>query len=40
MEMGNHQELLKRKGLYYNLYRLQFESNVKEKLDLLEAVTA
>ena len=40
MEMGNHQELLKRKGLYYNLYRLQFESNIKEKLDLLEAVTA
>ena len=40
MEMGNHQELLKRKRLYYNLYRLQFESNVKEKLDLLEAVTA
>lgn len=40
MEMGNHQELLKRKGLYYNLYRLQFESNVKDKTDLLEAVTA
>lgn len=25
MEMGNHQELLKKKGLYYNLYELQYK---------------
>ncbi len=25
IEQGNHQELLKQKGYYYNLYRLQFE---------------
>jgi ATP-binding cassette subfamily B protein len=25
IEQGNHQELLKNKGYYYNLYRLQFE---------------
>lgn len=25
-EMGKHQELLKQKGLYYNLYQLQYES--------------
>ncbi|HHU28792.1 TPA: ABC transporter ATP-binding protein [bacterium] len=24
-EVGNHQELLKKKGMYYNLYRLQYE---------------
>ncbi len=26
IEMGTHQELLDKKGLYYNLYKLQFES--------------
>ncbi len=26
IEQGNHQELLKKKGYYYNLYRLQFEN--------------
>lgn len=26
LESGNHQELLKKKGYYYNLYRLQFEN--------------
>lgn len=26
IEMGNHQELLKQKGLYYKLYQLQWES--------------
>lgn len=25
-EMGNHQELLSRKGMYYNLYQLQYKS--------------
>ena len=25
MEMGNHQELLAKKGLYYNLYELQYK---------------
>ena len=24
-EMGNHQELLSKRGLYYNLYRLQYD---------------
>lgn len=26
-ESGNHQDLLKKKGLYYNLYQLQYERN-------------
>ncbi|MFA6801740.1 MAG: ABC transporter ATP-binding protein, partial [Acholeplasmataceae bacterium] len=26
-EMGNHQELLKNKGLYYNLYQLQYDES-------------
>jgi ATP-binding cassette subfamily B protein len=25
IESGNHQELLKKKGIYYNLYQLQYE---------------
>ena len=25
VEEGSHQELLKKKGMYYNLYRLQYE---------------
>lgn len=29
IEQGNHQQLLKNKGYYYNLYRLQFEDQVK-----------
>ena len=28
VEEGNHQELLKQRGLYYNLYRLQYKSDV------------
>jgi ATP-binding cassette subfamily B protein len=35
IEVGSHQELLKRKGYYYNLYELQYESehqNMKTKL--------
>lgn len=24
IEMGNHEELLEKKGLYYNLYKIQF----------------
>ena len=27
IEVGNHQELLKKKGYYYKLYQLQFENN-------------
>ena len=27
IESGNHQELLKKQGHYYNLYKLQFEQN-------------
>ncbi len=28
-EMGNHQELLSKRGLYYNLYRLQYDPEYK-----------
>lgn len=28
-EMGNHQELLNKRGLYYNLYRLQYDQEYK-----------
>lgn len=28
IEQGNHQELLKKKGQYYNLYRLQFKEEI------------
>ncbi|HKL94816.1 MAG TPA: ABC transporter ATP-binding protein [Haploplasma sp.] len=31
MEMGNHQELLKLKGMYYDLYKIQFDEMNKEK---------
>ena len=29
-EKGNHQELLRQKGLYYNLYKLQYENGREE----------
>ena len=29
VEQGNHQELLKNKGLYYGLYKIQFEKMEK-----------
>jgi len=29
-ESGSHQELLKQKGLYYNLYQLQYDEKEKE----------
>ena len=29
IEQGNHQELLKKKGQYYNLYRLQFKEEIQ-----------
>lgn len=32
IEQGNHQELLKKKGYYYKLYLLQYESNQKTVL--------
>ncbi|HZJ83627.1 MAG TPA: hypothetical protein VFD57_07440, partial [Clostridia bacterium] len=28
-EMGNHQELLNNRGLYYNLFRLQYDQDYK-----------
>ncbi|MBS3766501.1 MAG: hypothetical protein KGY75_00005, partial [Candidatus Cloacimonetes bacterium] len=28
-ERGTHQTLLKQKGIYYNLYRLQYKGQVK-----------
>ena len=34
IESGNHQELLKNKGHYYQLYQLQYDKNVKDSLDL------
>lgn len=30
IEMGNHQELLKNKGLYYDLYKLQYKESFSE----------
>ena len=30
IEQGNHQELLKKHGYYYNLYRLQYEDQEKK----------
>lgn len=32
-EMGNHQELLSNKGLYYNLYLLQYKEDFEDELD-------
>lgn len=29
-EIGNHQDLLRKKGLYYNLYQLQYDPNLKK----------
>jgi ATP-binding cassette subfamily B protein len=34
IESGNHQELLKNKGHYYQLYQLQYDKNVTDGLDL------
>jgi len=34
IESGNHQELLKNKGHYYQLYQLQYDKNVTDSLDL------
>lgn len=34
IEQGNHQELLKKHGYYYNLYRLQFEDQDENALPL------
>jgi ATP-binding cassette subfamily B protein len=31
IEEGNHQELLKQRGHYYNLYQLQYEAETKGK---------
>jgi len=30
-EQGNHQELLKQRGMYYNLYKIQFEEKERNK---------
>jgi len=35
IESGNHQELLKNKGHYYQLYQLQYDKNVSDNIDLL-----
>lgn len=32
IEQGNHQELLKNKGYYYNLYRLQYQDQEKNQM--------
>ena len=34
IESGNHQELLKNNGHYYQLYQLQYDKNVTDSLDL------
>ena len=34
IESRNHQELLKNKGHYYQLYQLQYDKNVTDSLDL------
>lgn len=36
-EMGNHQELLAKKGLYYNLYLLQYQEDFKEIINSKKA---
>ena len=35
IEMGNHQELLKQKGHYFQLYKLQYDKNISNNLDLI-----
>jgi ATP-binding cassette subfamily B protein len=32
VEMGNHQQLLKLKGLYYNLYQLQYDKHTRKEV--------
>jgi ATP-binding cassette subfamily B protein len=32
LEQGNHQELLKQKGHYYNLYRLQYKDQKNDTI--------
>ncbi len=32
-EMGNHQDLLEKKGLYYDLYKLQYKEDFVEKIN-------
>ncbi|MFA7561564.1 MAG: ABC transporter ATP-binding protein, partial [Candidatus Izemoplasmatales bacterium] len=34
IEKGNHQELLKEKGHYYQLYRLQYDKSITENMEL------
>lgn len=34
-EMGNHSELIKKKGKYYNLYTQQFRQEQEKKYNLL-----
>jgi len=34
IEKGNHQELLKQKGHYYQLYRLQYDKSIAENMEL------
>jgi ATP-binding cassette subfamily B multidrug efflux pump len=40
VEQGNHEELLARKGFYYELYMSQFKKQEEEILDLQQAVPA
>ena len=40
VEQGNHEELLARKGFYYELYMSQFKKQEEEILDLRQAVPA
>jgi len=40
VEQGNDEELLARKGFYYELYMSQFKKQEEEILDLQQAVPA
>jgi len=40
VEQGNHEELLEKKGFYYELYMSQFKKQEEEILDLRQAAVA
>ena len=39
-EMGSHQELLRKKGLYYRLYTQQFRQDMAQEFDTLSLVSS